>query len=135
MSYLITNQQKRVFIVPPIVDLSTPEHKVQFESVTIDPGATEVVQTEHWDRTRNKNPVIDALLSGRHLIVNKGEDVSKAPEVRELRNTTPPQAPADVVEETPGVTITSKTDVKEVELTPAADEPASAPAPTRSRRA
>lgn len=134
MSYLITNQQKRAFIVSALVDLSNSEQKVLFESVTIDPGATEVVHAEHWDRVRKGNTVIEALLSGRHLVVNKGQDPSKAPEVRELHNPAPPKAPEDLTGETPGATITSKTDVHEVTLTPPPGEPTAAPAPARSTR-
>lgn len=118
--YLITNMQKRAFIVAAITDVATGTPV--FPSVTIDPGQAEPVPEEHWNKLRGGSQVIQALLDMRALIVNRSTDGGIIlPD--ELKNTPSPVASSDLQPvlneaDSNGVTTTSKTEVLEVDLEP-----------------
>lgn len=121
--YQITNMQKRAFVVAAITDVSsgTPIH----HPVNIDPGTTEPVAEEHWDKLREGSRVIQALLDMRALIVNRSTD-SGIILPDELKNTPSPVAADDLKPvlgeaDANGVTTTSKTEVVEVNLEPVAE--------------
>ncbi len=112
--YAIQNRMKRSFIIPPVEG----KHK----NIPLSPMETALVDEEHWDTVKHKNTVIDALLSGRHLVVT-ASGKEKSIEADETANPASPVAPADVTEKVDGVTIESKVEVKEFDL---GDEPAEA---------
>src|SRR5574341_313446 len=112
--YAIQNRQKRAWTVPPVhsVVAGAPE---QFKPITINPGDTALVAVEHWDKVSEKNRVIEALLTGRHLVVTTTDKV-KDVHVEELENPTPPLAPEELTEVDDRVKLETKTEVVEVSL-------------------
>ena len=119
--YAIQNRQKRTWIVPPVHAkiLGQPDH---FKSVAIEPGDTALVNAEHWDAIKKDNKVIEALLTGRHLVVTQPGAV-KDVHVDELQNHASPVAPSDLTEKDDRVNLTSKVELKEVTLKNEDDAP------------
>lgn len=113
--YAIQNRQKRTWTIPP---LWTPDlSKEQFASVTIFPGDTVLVEEEHWDKVKQGNQVIEALLTGRFIVVTSPGKVVDV-EVDELKNHASPVAPSELSEKDDRLQIDFKSEIKEVELKP-----------------
>lgn len=81
---VITNRQKRTWIVPPAAG---------FDSVIINPGQGADVPNEQWEAVRKDNRVIEALLSQRALTIG-----SASIDVEDLENPTSPQAPEELTD-------------------------------------
>lgn len=107
--YLVHNRMQRAFIIPATAD---DAHK----SVTVNPGEHAVVLAEHWDTVRKGNDVIDALLTGRHLVVSSAASVNPASALDDpLANPTPPQPEQlDPLTDTKGREVVAETKAQEV---------------------
>lgn len=112
---MIQNKQKRQWIVAAMFK---PDGSAAYEHITLEPGESKPIEEDHWNFVSKGNPVIEALLTGRHLVVSK---VKKAGiEADELANPASPEAPAELTDEDPRAKIESKVELKEIDL----DEPA-----------
>lgn len=98
--YSITNKMQRAWIVPASADTL---HKF----VPIDPGQTVRVEKAHWDEIRKGNAVIDALLSGRHIVVKTGSGIVDV-HGDELTNPASPKAPEELAVVDESVKVESK---------------------------
>lgn len=119
--YSIQNRQKRAWTIPPVsgAGLGTPEiHK----PITINPGDSALVSEEHWDAIKKGNRVVEALLTGRHLVVTAAGKVASV-DVDELKNAPSPVAPDELTEKDDRVQLESKTELKEITLKPEDDAP------------
>lgn len=114
--FMIQNRQKRLWTIPPMFK---PDGSAAFEHVNLAPGASEPVHEEHWEFVSKGNLVIEALLTGRHLVVSKTKKADL--EADDLANPAMPQAPAELTEQDDRAKIESKVEMKEIDL----DEPAS----------
>lgn len=112
---IIQNRQKRMWTIPPMFK---PDGSAAFEHVNLAPGASEPVNEEHWAFVSKGNQVIEALLTGRHLVVSKTKKSDL--DADELANPAMPEAPADLTEQDERAKIESKVELKEIDL----DEPA-----------
>lgn len=97
---LITNKQKRAWIVPAIEG---------FADVILNPGQVGNVPDEHWDTLRKGNRVIEALLSQRLLTIG----ASKV-DAEELENPESPKAPEELTAPVGGDVTLEKKDREEV---------------------
>jgi translation initiation factor IF-1 len=128
--YSIQNRQKRAWTVPPVhaTILGAPEtHK----PVTINPGDVAMVKAEHWDAVKKGNRVIEALLTGRHLVVTTMGKTA-AVDVEELANPKSPAAPEELTDQDDRVKLTTKTEMVEVSLKD--DAPKEGRGPGRPRK-
>ncbi|MOA11734.1 hypothetical protein D3C78_1316890 [compost metagenome] len=128
--YSIQNRQKRAWTIPPVsgAGLGAPEiHK----PITINPGDSALVSEEHWEAIKRGNRVVEALLTGRHLVVTAAGKVA-AVEVDELKNAPSPLAPDELTEKDDRVKLESKTELKEVSLD--SDGPREGRGPGRPRK-
>lgn len=120
--YSIQNRQKRAWTIPPVsasAQLGAPEvHK----PITINPGDSVIVKAEHWDAVKKGNLVIEALLTGRHIVVT-APNKERAVEVDELLNPKAPVAPEELTEKDDRVKIETKTELKEITLKSDDDAP------------
>lgn len=114
--FMIQNKQKRQWTVPAMFK---PDGSAAFEHVTIEPGASAPVNEDHWEFVSKGNQVIEALLTGRHLVVSKQKKADV--EADDLANPASPEAPVDLTAQDERATIESKVELKEIDL----DEPAS----------
>lgn len=129
--YSIQNRQKRAWTVPPVhaVILGAPE---QHKPITINPGDSALVKAEHWDSVKKGNLVIEALLTGRHLVVTAAGK-AKEIDIDELANAPSPVAPQELTEQDERVNLQTKTELKEVVLQDG-DAPREARGPGRPRK-
>lgn len=130
--YSIQNRQKRAWTVPPVHSLiaGTPE---QHKPVTINPGDSALIKAEHWDAVKKGNKVIEALLTGRHLVVTMpGKE--RAVDVEELANPKAPAAPEEITEKDARVQLETKTELKEITLKSEDDAPREGRGPGRPRK-
>jgi hypothetical protein len=113
--YSIQNRMKRTWIVPATFK---PDNSVSFDSISIAPGSSAFVQDEHWDSIKKGNQVVEALLTGRNLVVTKAKEdkAARALDADELKNPKSPEAPEDLTEKDDRVQIDSKVELKTVEL-------------------
>lgn len=120
--YSIQNRQKRAWTVPPVsadAKLGSPEvHK----PVTINPGEVALVKAEHWDSVKKGNKVIEALLTGRQLVVTAAGK-ERSVDVDELKNAPSPKAPEELTDTDDRVKIETKTELKEITLKSEDDAP------------
>lgn len=127
--YSIQNRQKRTWTVPPVhaVIAGAPE---QHKPVAINPGDSALVKAEHWDSVKKGNKVIEALLTGRHLVVTMpGKE--RAIEAEELKNPAAPLSPEELTEKDARVQLESKTELKEITLKTEDDAPREGRGPGR----
>lgn len=108
---LITNKQKRAWIVPAIEG---------FSDVILNPGQVGNVPDDHWNTLRKGNRVIEALLANRLLTIG-----SVSVDVDELENPESPKAPEELTQAPTdsGVTLEKK-DREIIELKTGGDAPA-----------
>lgn len=111
---IIQNRQKRLWTIPPVFKA---DNSYAFEPVNLEPGTSTPVNEDHWAYVSKGNLVIEALLTGRHLVVSKAKKADV--DVDELENPAPPVAPSELTEEDPRAKIESKVELKEIDL----DEP------------
>lgn len=130
--YSIQNRQKRAWTVPPVHSLiaGAPE---QHKPVTINPGDSALVQEEHWDSVKKGNRVIEALLTGRHIVVTQAGKVASV-DVDELANPKAPVAPEELTEKDDRVKLDTKTELKEITLKSEDDAPREGRGPGRPRK-
>ena len=114
--FMIQNKQKRQWIVAAMFK---PDGSAAYEHITLEPGESKPIEEDHWNFVSKGNPVIEALLTGRHLVVSKAKKADI--EADELANPASPEAPADLTDEDPRAKIESKVELKEIDL----DEPTS----------
>lgn len=113
----VTNRQKRAFIIPGVFG---GDNQPISAAITINPGQSVPVEDEHWKTISKGNKVLEALLTGRHLVANRGTK-EVAVDLDELENPKQPSAPEELKEKDDRVKIDSKVELKEVSL----DEPKS----------
>lgn len=112
---MIQNKQKRQWTVPAMFK---PDGSAAFAHITLEPGASAPIEEDHWNFVSKGNQVIEALLTGRHLVVSKAKKADV--DAEELANPASPEAPADLTEQDERAKIESKVELKEIDL----DEPA-----------
>lgn len=112
---IIQNRQKRVWTIPAMFK---PDGSPAFEHINLNPGASEVVNEDHWAYVSKGNQVIEALLTERSLVVSKTKKGDL--DADELANPASPVAPSDLTDQDPRAKIESKVELKEITL----DEPA-----------
>lgn len=117
MTFTVTNRQKRAFIIPAVFGA---ENQPVHTAVTLNPGESKPIQDEHWNHVSKGNKVIEALLTGRHLVVNRGNKEVTV-DLDDLTNPKSVTAPEELKEKDDRVKIDSKVELKEVNL----DEPKS----------
>ncbi len=112
--YAIQNRMKRTFIIPGIdaPDNSKTLHKL----LTLEPGDTGLIEEGHWDYVKKGNQVIEALLTGRHLVVTNSANAMPEIHVDDLANPAIAEAPQELSEPVEGVTLETKTELKEITL-------------------
>lgn len=115
--FTITNRQKRAFIIPGVFGVDNQPINA---AKTVNPGQSIPIDEEHWKAISKGNNVIEALLTGRHLVVNRGTK-EVAVDSDELENPKQASAPEELKEKDDRVKIDSKVELKEVSL----DEPKS----------
>lgn len=115
--FTVTNRQKRAFIIPGVFG---GDNQPINAAITINPGQSVPIDDEHWKTISKGNKVIEALLTGRHLVVNRGTK-EVAVDSDELENPKQATAPEELKEKDDRVKIDSKVELKEVNL----DEPKS----------
>lgn len=115
--FTVTNRQKRAFIIPGVFG---GDNQPINAAITINPGQSVPIDDEHWKTISKGNKVIEALLTGRHLVVNRGTK-EVAVDSDELENPKQATAPEELKEKDDRVKIDSKVELKEVSL----DEPKS----------
>ena len=115
--FTVTNRQKRAFIIPGVFG---GDNQPINAAITINPGQSVPIDDEHWKTISKGNKVIEALLTGRHLVVNRGTK-EVAVDSDELENPKQASAPEELKEKDDRVKIDSKVELKEVNL----DEPKS----------
>lgn len=115
--FTVTNRQKRAFIIPGVFG---GDNQPINAAITINPGQSVPIDDEHWKTISKGNKVIEALLTGRHLVVNRGNK-EVAVDSDELENPKQATAPEELKEKDDRVKIDSKVELKEVNL----DEPKS----------
>lgn len=115
--FTVTNRQKRAFIIPGVFG---GDNQPISAAITINPGQSVPIDDEHWKTISKGNKVIEALLTGRHLVVNRGTK-EVAVDSDELENPKQATAPEELKEKDDRVKIDSKVELKEVNL----DEPKS----------
>lgn len=113
----VTNRQKRAFIIPGVFG---GDNQPINAAITINPGQSVPIDEEHWKTISKGNKVIEALLTGRNLVVNRGNK-SVVVDSDELENPKQASAPEELKEKDDRVKIDSKVELKEVSL----DEPKS----------
>lgn len=110
----IQNRQKRLWVIPTVFG---ENNQPAFKSIPVEPGASALVDEQHWDQVAKGNKVIEALVNMRALVVTRSgkarEDVQDADE---LQNPAAPTAPADLTEKDDRVKVDTKVELKEVEL-------------------
>lgn len=110
----IQNRQKRMWTVPAVYKA---DGSAAFEFVNIEPGTTALVQADQWDHVSKGNQVIEALLTGRHLVVSRsGKARPDIDDADELDNPAAPEAPSDLTAKDDRVKVDSKVEVKEISL-------------------
>jgi|GEM_PF-3187777 len=114
--FTVTNRQKRAFIIPGVFG---GDNQPINAAITINPGQSVPIDDEHWKTISKGNKVIEALLTGRHLVVNRGTK-EVAVDSDELENPKQASAPEELKEKDDRVKIDSKVELKELNL----DEPA-----------
>lgn len=114
--FMIQNKQKRQWIVAAMFK---PDGSAAYDHITLEPGESKPIEEDHWNFVSKGNPVIEALLTGRHLVVSKSKKADI--EADDLANPASPEAPADLTDEDPRAKVESKVELKEISL----DEPAS----------
>lgn len=112
--YMIQNRQKRLWTIPPMFK---PDGSAAYEHVNLEPGSSASVHEEHWEFVSKGNQVIEALLTGRHLVVSKSKKADL--EAEELANPAMPEPPAELTEQDDRARIESNVELKEIDL----DEP------------
>lgn len=115
--FTVTNRQKRAFIIPGVFG---GDNQPINAAITINPGQSVPIDDEHWKTISKGNKVIEALLTGRHLVVNRGTK-EVAVDSDELENPKQASAPEELKEKDDRVKIDSTVELKEVNL----DEPKS----------
>lgn len=115
--FTVTNRQKRAFIIPGVFG---GDNQPINAAITINPGQSVPIDDEHWKTISKGNKVIEALLTGRHLVVNRGTK-EVAVDSDELENPKQATAPEELKEKDDRVKLDSKVELKEVNL----DEPKS----------
>lgn len=115
--FTVTNRQKRAFIIPGVFG---GDNQPINAAITINPGQSVPIDDEHWKTISKGNKVIEALLTGRHLVVSRGTK-EVAVDSDELENPKQASAPEELKEKDDRVKIDSKVELKEVNL----DEPKS----------
>jgi hypothetical protein len=108
---IIQNKQKRQFIIAPMFK---PDGSAAYEHITLEPGESKPIEEDHWNFIAKGNQVIEALLTGRHLVVSKTKkgDV----EAEDLANPASPVAPAELTEQDERAKIESQVELKEIDL-------------------
>lgn len=114
--FTVTNRQKRAFIIPGVFG---GDNQPINAAITINPGQSVPIDDEHWKTISKGSKVIEALLTGRHLVVNRGTK-EVAVDSDELENPKQASAPEELKEKDDRVKIDSKVELKELNL----DEPA-----------
>lgn len=112
---MIQNRQKRLWTIPA---LFKEDGSAAYEHINIAPGASEPINEDHWAFVSKGNQVIEALLTGRHLVVSKSKKADL--DTDDLINPSMPEAPADLTDKDDRVKVESKVELKEIDL----DEPA-----------
>ncbi|MNC74193.1 hypothetical protein D3C75_1255070 [compost metagenome] len=87
--------------------------------MNIEPGASALVNDDHWAQVSKGNKVIEALLTERSLVVSKSKKADL--EADELANPASPVAPEELTAKDERAHIESQVELKEIVL----DEPAS----------
>lgn len=127
----IHNRQERAFIIP---GWETGSRSIPH--ITIDPGTSALIEDEHWAHVSKGNRVIEALMEGRHLLVTgENESVPLMLADAGLRNPAGPSAPDELTAplvDSQGREVAPESSLQVTEVT--LDEPAEAPAPSRSSR-
>lgn len=113
---MIQNRQKRLWTIPAVFK---EDGSAAYEHINLAPGASEPVNEDHWAYVSKGNQVIEALLTGRHLVVSKSKKADL--DADDLANPAMPEAPAELTEKDERAKIESKVELKEIDL----DEPAS----------
>lgn len=108
---MIQNKQKRQFI---IAAMFKPDGSAAYEHITLEPGESKPIEDDHWNFISKGNQVIEALLTGRHLVVSKAKKADL--EADELANPASPVAPAELTEQDERAQIESKVELKEIDL-------------------
>lgn len=138
MSLMIQNRMQRPFTFPEVAIAGV----IAAQAITLEPGDAKPIERDHFDAVRSANgkgnPVIEALLAQRHLVVTEAAKVDRVEHTDQLANTDTPEPPVElrstlegdeVKAETEGAKLAGKVEV--VDLTP--EEPAEAKAPKRGR--
>lgn len=112
----IQNRMKRLWTIPATFK---PDGAAAFEHVNIEPGASALVNDDHWAQVSKGNKVIEALLTERSLVVSKSKKADL--EADELANPASPVAPEELTAKDERAHIESQVELKEITL----DEPAS----------
>lgn len=112
----IQNRMKRLWTIPATFKT---DGAAAFEHVNIEPGASALVNDDHWAQVSKGNKVIEALLTERSLVVSKSKKADL--EVDELANPASPVAPEELTAKDERAHIESQVELKEITL----DEPAS----------
>ena len=112
--YSIQNRQKRTWTIPPVHAKEAGAAEL-FKPVNINPGESVLVDEAHWDSVKAGNRVIEALLTGRHLVVTRAGKVAEV-EPEELANPKSPEAPEELSERDERLKLETKTEMVEVAL-------------------
>lgn len=112
----IQNRMKRLWTIPATFKT---DGAAAFEHVNIEPGASALVNDDHWAQVSKGNKVIEALLTERSLVVSKSKKADL--EADELANPASPVAPEELTAKDERAHIESQVELKEINL----DEPAS----------
>ena len=116
----ITNAQERVFTIPGTAD-------GKFLPLSINAGAHEEIDSEHWNTVRKGNQVLEALVAGRFLIPSNDYPRDRP----HLSNPETAAPPAELAEEEDGLVKRETKKRDRIVIDPAA---ADADTPTRARR-
>lgn len=108
---MIQNKQKRQFI---IAAMFKPDGSAAYEHITLEPGESKPIEEDHWKFVSTGNQVLEALLTGRHLVVSKAKKADL--DAEELANPASPEAPADLTDQDERAKIESKVELKEIDL-------------------
>jgi len=125
MPFTVTNRQKRAFIIPGVFG---SENQPVHAAITVNPGQSVPITDEHWAQVSKGNQVIEALLTGRHLVVTRGNK-EVAVDADELANPKQASAPEELKEKDDRVKIDSKVELKEVNI----DEPKAGKADAKAK--
>lgn len=113
---MIQNKQKRQWIIPAMFKA---DGSAAYEHISLEPGASAPIEEDHWNFVSKGSQVIEALLTGRHLVVSKTKKADLTED--ELANPAMPEAPDELTAQDTRAKIESKVELKEIDL----DEPTS----------